>query len=108
MDTSAYTNNPERLLTEIGFMGAQYGLYLPVMAIATTLGKEDKTRPASVLMLGVLNIALKNYGGARAIFQGVVDTKGYDKYVADAKAFLSIVDQVDPPKEIKKESKQNA
>ena len=98
MNIADYTNNPDRLLTEIGFTGAQYGLYMPVMAIATHLGKVDKTRAPSVLMLGLLNISMKNYTGARTILQAVADTKEYSAFATDALAMLAILNQIDPVK----------
>ena len=101
MDTTHFSKNPERLLAEAGFAGAMYGMYMPVMSIATYLGKMDKTRPASILMLGLLNISLKNYDGAREIFTSFLATKSYEAYHGEAKALLETANKISPPKDTK-------
>lgn len=93
-----HTGSIEKLMTQIGFAGAQYGLHMPVLCLATYLGKKDQTRPASVLMLGVLNISLKNYEGARTIFTTFLQTKGYEPFYPEAKGLLEALDKVAPAK----------
>ena len=95
-DATIFAKNPDRLLVEIGFAGAQYGLYMPVMAIATHLGVAEKTRCASILMLGVLNLSLKNYAGARTIFRAVVENPAYSTYHQEASALLAVVNNISP------------
>jgi hypothetical protein len=94
MDTKIYASNPDRLLVEIGFAGAQYGLIQPVADLASHLGNQENTKAASILILGVLSIAMKDYDGAVKIFKSVQDNPSYSKFSDTAKNFESIANQV--------------
>jgi hypothetical protein len=94
MDMKAYTNNPDRLLVEIGFAGAQYGLIQPVADVASHLGQSDKTRAASLMILGVLSIAMKDYAGAIKLFKGIQDNPSYGVFSEQAKSLEAIVNQI--------------
>lgn len=94
MNTQTYKQNPNRLLVEVGFAGAQYGLFQPTMAIARYLGNQEKTRAPSMLMMGLLMISMGNHKGATDIFQAVLDTELFKVYHAQAKEFLDLVKQV--------------
>lgn len=98
MDMKQYTASPKRLLVEIGFAGAQYGLVQPTMSLAQHLGRDDNTRPASILILGLLNISMRNYDGARQILQSFCETKAYEKYHPQAENFLKVLNQISPAK----------
>lgn len=94
MDMKIYANNIDRLLVEIGFAGAQYGLINPVADLASFLGQAEKTKPASLLILGVLSISTKDYQGAIKIFKGIQDNPSYSKFCEQAKSFESITQQI--------------
>lgn len=94
MDMKIYNNNLDRLLVEIGFAGAQYGLIQPVADLSAYLGKAEKTKPASLLILGVLSIATKDYDGAIKIFKGIQENPSYSQFCDHAKSLESITNQI--------------
>lgn len=94
MNTQTYANNPNRLLVEVGFAGAQYGLVNPTMAIAQYLGAQDKTRAPAMMIMGVLMISMRNLDGAKQIFQAVLDAEAFKTFHPQAQDFLNLTQQL--------------
>jgi hypothetical protein len=91
MDIADLSKNPQRLLVQIGFAGAHYGLFVPVLAIAKYLGNSDQTRAPSLIMLAILDISLGNSKGAKEILHSLLDNPGYSHFHEETAQILKAV-----------------
>lgn len=93
MDLTHYTHKPGALLAEIGFAGAQYGLLEPAYDIAQTMTRDEKSRAAGTLLIGIIALAERQIEQAKLIFKSVQDNPLYATFHEEAKTLEAIANQ---------------
>lgn len=91
MNVKDYANKPNALLAEIGFAGAKYGLLEPSFDIASALSRDESTRAAGTLLVGIIALAQRETDYARLIFRSVQDNPSYANFHQEAKVLESLV-----------------
>ena len=88
------TIESDRLLVQIAFTGAAYGLVDPVFAIATYLTKRERTKGVALLILGMLLTATKNYADAKKSFEAVLAEQAFTRFHDEARTFLKLLKDI--------------